>query len=414
MLKNGTGPLPAVFLIFLIAVFSVCACGTETTGRAASGPSVRPEPPYDYGDPDLPARLVRTLHDWALDFGIHGAAAAVRTPGRLDWAGGTGLRDIETMEPYAADTPGRIASVTKSFTAAVILQLVDEGLLNLDAPLAHFVPDYPNGDDITVEHLLRHRSGIPEIHTVDGFFLASLILRSERWIPPGEILQWTYLPIPILDLRRGKFLPRDPVAVPGGDFHYSQSNYIALGIIIETVTGKALAEVYHERIFGPLGMTEAYLPCAGAPFEPWGYTNLLGLLDEEFPSKYLGRSANWLNSASWSAAGIVATARELAVFLSGMLEGRLFSSGALAKATDWMAIRPDDPRNNGQYGLGLFRSRHDGFSTIGHTGSLPGSGAIMQYIPELDVYIGAVMNTDLDAAGASALVTRIRQALLNE
>ncbi len=86
-------------------------------------------------------------------------------------------------------------------------------------------------------------------------------------------------------------------------------------------------------------MTEAYLPRKDAPFEPWGYTNLLGLIDEEFPSKYLGGSANWLNSAGWSAAAIIATARELVVFLSGMLEGRLFSREGLANATDWMEIR---------------------------------------------------------------------------
>jgi len=97
-----------------------------------------------------------------------------------------------------------------------------------------------------------------------------------------------------------------------------------------------------------------------------------------------------------------------------MLEGRLFSREGLANATDWMEIRPDDPANRGEYGLGLFRSRYDGFSAVGHTGSLPGGGAIMQYITELDVYMGAVMNTDLDADGASGLLVRIRRALLND
>ncbi len=413
-MKKRTGALSAFPLILLIAVFSACACGTETTGREADAPPSRPAPLYDQADPNLPARLDQMLHDWTRDFGIYGAAAAIRTPGWLDWSGSTGILDMETMEPYGADTPGRIASVTKSFTAAIILQLVDEGSLRLDTSLARFVRDYPNGENITVEHLLRHRSGIPEIHTVDGFFLLSLLLRSERWITPGEILQWTYLPLPILDLHRKELLPRGPVTVPGGDFHYSQSNYIALGIIIEEVTGKALADVYRKRIFEPLGMPEAFLPRKDAPFDPWGYTSLLGLLDEEFPSKYLGRSANWLNSASWSAAGIIATARELAVFLSAMLEAHLFSDARLAEATDWMEIRSGTNTNSAEYGFGLLRSRHDGFSTIGHTGSLPGSGAIMQYIPELDVYIGAVMNTDLDAVGASALVKRARRALLNE
>ena len=403
-----------LFSIVLIALFSTYGCGTDTTPHNTDTSSPRPEPPYDWADPELAARLDRALDGWAEDFGLYGAAAAVQTPGWLDWSGSTGMRDIQTMAPYETDALGRIASITKSFTSTIILQLVDEGLLTLDTTLARFVPEYPSGENITVEHLLRHRSGIPEIHTVDGFFLVWLVFEPQRWVTPEEVLEWTYLPIPILHIYREERLPREPVTVPGGDFHYSQSGYIALGIIIEEVTGKPLADVYHRRIFEPLGMTEAYLPREDAPFEPWGYTNLLGLLDEEFPSKYLGGSANWLNSAGWSASAIIATARELVVFLSGMLEGRLFSHEGLANATDWMEIRPGDAANRGEYGLGLFRSRHDGFSTVGHTGSLPGGGAITQYIPELDVYIGAVTNTDLGAVGASDLVERVRWALLNE
>lgn len=406
--------LPGFPLIVLIALFSTYGCGTDTTSPNTATSSPRPEPPYDWAEPGLAARLQGALDGWAEDFGLYGAAAAVHTPGWLDWSGSTGMRDIQTAAPYETAALGRIASLTKSFTATIILQLVDEGLLTLDTTLARFVPDYPNGENITVEHLLRHRSGIPEIHTVDGFFLLSLLLRPQRWLTPGEVLEWTYLPIPIFHIYRHAFVPREPVAVPGGDFHYSQSGYIASGIIIEEVTGKPLADVYHKRIFEPLGMTEAYLPREDAPFEPWGYTNLLGLLDEEFPSKYLGGSANWLNSAGWSAAAIIATARELVVFLSGMLEGRLFSREGLANATDWMEIRPGDPDDRREYGMGLFRSPHDGFSTVGHTGALPGGGAIMQYIPELDVYVGAVTNTDLGAVGASDLVVQVRRALLNE
>jgi D-alanyl-D-alanine carboxypeptidase len=403
--------LPGMRAFLLAVVVLACGCGTETMPPGTDPPASRPEPPYDWADPDLPARLDEALGLWAADFGLHGAAAAVRTPGWLDWSGSTGMADEARGTPYAVDTPARIASVTKSFTAALVLQLVDEGRLGLDTPLASFVQEYPNGEAITVEHLLRHRSGIPEIHTVDAFFLLSLLLQSEKWITPGEILEWTHLPVPILDIYRGELIPREPVTSPGGDFHYSQSNYIALGLAIEEATGQALADVYRKRIFEPLGLTTAYLPGEDAPFEPWGYTDLLGLLDEEFPSKYLGRSANWLNSASWSAAGIVATARELALFLSGLLEGRLLSGEGLAKATDWMETRPEG--GGGEYGLGLFRSRREGFSTVGHTGAMPGSGAVMQYIPEIDVYIGAVTNTDLTGAGASALPDRIRRALLN-
>lgn len=406
--------LSTLLLVVLISGHGTYGCSgdTRTANRIVS--ISRPEPPYDWEDPELGVRLENAVEDWTRDFGLYGAAAVVWTPGWLDWSASTGVKNLDTMDAYEIDTPARIASVTKSFTATVILQLVDEGLLRLDTALAEFVPEYPNGENITVEHLLRHRSGIPEIHTVDGLFLASLVLRPRRWITPREILRWTYLPVPILHIYRQAPVAREPVAAPGGDFHYCQAGYIALGLIIERVTGESLADVYDERIFEPLGMTSAYLPGReDGLFEPWGYTNLLGLINEKFPSKYLGGSANWLNSVGWSAAAIIATAREMTIFLAGMLEGRLLSREGEANATDWREIETGHNVSRA-YGMGLLQVRYDGFRTVGHTGSLPGSMAIMEYIPELDVYISAVTNADPDYVVAPKLVERVRWALLNE
>ncbi len=153
--------LPCLSLIVLVTLFSTYGCGTDTPPVNTGTSSPRPEPPYDWADPGLPARLDGALDGWAEDFGLYGAAAVVHTPGWLDWSGSTGMRDIQTAAPYETAALGRIASLTKSFTSTIILQLVDEGLLTLDTTLARFVPDYPNGENITVEHLLRHRSGIP-------------------------------------------------------------------------------------------------------------------------------------------------------------------------------------------------------------------------------------------------------------
>jgi len=399
--------------VFLVSVMWIYGCGDSTTARDADSLPSRPEPPYDWADPQIGLRLGEALDRWAEDFGLHGAAAAVLTPGWLDWSGSTGVMDVDTNEPYARDTVGRIASATKSFTSTVILQLVDEGLLSLDTTLAQFVPEYPNGEHITVEHLLRHRSGIPEIQLADGFYILAVLLRPHRWVMPREILEWTYLPIPILDIRTGALVPRQPVTEPGGEFHYSQPGYIALGIMIEEVAGKALADTYKERIFVPLGMTETYLPRLDDPFDAWGYTNLFGLLEEKVPSTSLVSSANGLNSSGWSAGGIISTARQLITFLSAMLEGRLFSEEGLANATDWMEIEPGDVVESGEYGLGLFRNQYEGYTTVGHDGALPGAGSVMQYIPGLDVYVGAVTNTDRDYVAAPDLVERVRRALLN-
>jgi len=361
-------------------------------GRPAGEPVGRPPPPYDWADPELPGRLDQALRLWAEDAGLFGAAAAVRTPDWLEWSGSFGVQNLDSGLPYEADTLGRIASATKSFTSTLILQLVDEGRLCLDATLSAFVRDYPNGRNITVDHLLRHRSGIPEVQLVDGFFILSILIRPHRWIPPGEILEWTYIPLPILDINSRQLVPRGPVSEPGGEYHYSQPGYIALGMIVEKITGRKLADVYRERIAAPLGLTGTRLPVPGDPLEPAGYTN----------------------SASWSAGGMLSTAGDLAAFLAAMLEGRLFSAQALAKATDWREIEPGDIVGSGEYGMGLFRNRHETYTTIGHDGALPGGGSVMKYLTELDVYVGAVTNTDRDWGDFPTLEERVRRALLKE
>ncbi len=412
---NKTRLLFGFLLLLLTAVPWMAGCSSdEAVQSEGNGAPARPEPPYDWADPDLASRLDQALEGWVEDLGLYGAAAVVTTPGWLDWSAATGVRDLDTMEPFRVDELARIASATKTHTAAVILQLVDEGPFTLERTLAAVAPGYPNAANITVRHLLQHRSGIPDIQLVDGVFIAAVLLQPERWWIPGEVLRWTYLPFPLYNIFSGEFVPREPVGAPGEKYHYSQPGYFGLGIIIETLTGKDLATVYRERIFQTLGMTEAYLPGENEPFEPWGYTSLFGLLEEKVPSTELASSPNGLNSVGWAAGGIVANARNLVTFLSAFVEGRLCSEERIADAMEWLAMNPDDVEGEGEYGLGLVRRYYDGFTTLGHDGALPGSGSVMRYIPALDVYVGAVTNTDGRNPEVPDLVERVHAALLNE
>jgi D-alanyl-D-alanine carboxypeptidase len=382
----------------------------------AQCPRDRPEPPYDWADPDLPGRLDQVLEAWAGHFGFYGAAAVVTTPGWLDWSGSIGVKNIDTMEPYEIDTLARIGSSTKPFTSTLILQLVDEGLLTLDTTLAEFAPWYPNAENLTVELLLQHRSGMMELHFMDAIFDLYILLLPRKWHIPEEILLWTILPIPMFHIVDREFKPREPYGEPGEIFHYSQPGYCTLGMIIEKVTGKALADVYDERVFQPLGMTGSHLPRKNDPYDPWGYVRLFNLLPEKIPGPNLVRSANSMNSGGWSAGGLVSNAPGLVAFLANMLEGCLFSEEGLANATDFIEIEPSEINAKADYGLGLFRKHYEahGFTTIGHDGSAPGHWAVMQYIPEVDVYIGAVTNSDKDAGGGTELVARVKAAVLNE
>jgi D-alanyl-D-alanine carboxypeptidase len=365
--------------------------------------------PVTWNTPQIEAGLAAALQGWVEDFGLYGGAMRVYSPGRLEWSGATGLLDAEAAVPYAADSLGRVASSTKPFTAALVLQLIDQGLLTFDTTLDGFLPgmpDFPYAADITVEHLLRHRSGIRDVQIVDLFYVLQVLLDPHRWWTPEDILSWTYGPFPILSVRTLEFLPREPVGAPGDEYHYSQPGYCALGMIVEQVTGRTLADAYDERIIEPLGLAGTHLPRLDDPVDPPGYTNLFGLLDEKIPNSDLISSGNAYVSTAYAAGGIVSTARELVTFLEALLGGELYSAEALALVQDWM---PHDSATSGDsgYGLGLYRGLHDGYTTIGHDGGMPGGQAKMQYIEELDTYIGAVTNTDPDRVEEPGLVERV-------
>ncbi len=399
--------LPLLLLVLL------CRCGGSGGGDATKHP--RPTA-WNPDDPGLSARLDDAFARWAAEHSAIGAAGAVYTPGWLDWTGATGVVSTDTNTPFTVDSVGRVASATKPFTATLIFKLRDEGKISLDTKLAQFIPDYPNGDRITVEDLLRHRSGIPELQLADGFFIGTAILEDQHWFTPLEIMDWTHLPIPMLDVLDGTLVPRKPVTVPGGDFHYAQPNFIALGMMIESITGQKLADVYAERILRPLRLEHTHLPVMDEPLDPDGYSNLFGLLPKRIPTSSLVQSGNSLNSSAWSAGGMVSSAHDLVTFLSALLEGRLYSAEDLADAQDWLPTDDNTPVGEGDdYGMALDRQTHDGLTYIGHDGALPGSSSTMKYVPQLDVYIGDVTNCDLVSLdGARDLELRVAHALRNE
>lgn len=142
--------------------------------------------------------------------------------------------------PNTSATKFRIASMTKSFTAVLTMQLVEDGLVDLDTPFRTYLPDYPNdhGDTITVRQLLRHESGIKHYAELPGWMDGRFRppITDEKFVAvfAGEALNFQ----------------------PGSESRYSNSNYFLLGLIIERLTGKSYAEVIKERILGPLGMNE--------------------------------------------------------------------------------------------------------------------------------------------------------------
>lgn len=390
----------------------------QTTSRAV-----------DFTDPQLSARLDSAFQQWASENGFKGTAIQVRSKEGYEWENAAGVVVEGSPTAYTTDTPMRVASVTKTMTSVVVLQLVEEGALSLETPLSDFLPDYPLADQITVKHLLQHRSGIYDITLDDKIFRNYLIANTTTWLSPQDVLAWTYGDTPdpagahpeIDSIAKQILIPRQAANAPGEGFHYSQPGFIALGIMIETVTGKPLARVLEERIFQRLGMSSTRLAEEDASENPVSYTYLFGATAL---GTHLLPSLNSLGSSSWAAGGVISTTHDLMIYFEALITGELLSQSALQQMTEWVVsdAEPSGWNTVEYYGLGFSHKVRNGYSLRGHDGSMPGSGATMQHIDDIGVYVTATRNTDFypqgdaraPAKGTADLMERIKRALYNE
>src|SRR5437667_8892242 len=198
-----------------------------------------------------PAALQTMVDTTAKELLIPGAVVLLRTPqGEFTVAYGTTL--LGATSPPRADTHFRIASNTKTMTAAVIVLLAQEGKLSLDDPVSKYVPGVPNGDKITITELLKMRSGLYS-YDDDPAFWAILDRDPTKVWSPAEVLALAF--------------KHPPYFPPGTGFHYSNANYALLGLIPERIAATPLANCFQDRLFRPLGLKDTLLPAitANAP-----------------------------------------------------------------------------------------------------------------------------------------------------
>ncbi len=174
------------------------------------------------------------------EYGKFNGSVLVAEKGEIIYSKGFGWANVEEEIPNEAETKFRLASVTKQFTAMLILQLVAENKLKLNVPISTYLPDYPKetGDMITIHHLLTHTSGIPDFTSFAGY---------------SEMMDDHYNPEELVQL----FADSPLEFTPGKRFQYSNSGYVLLGFIIEKITAKTYEDVLQEKIFTPLGMTNS-------------------------------------------------------------------------------------------------------------------------------------------------------------
>ncbi|MET9962477.1 serine hydrolase domain-containing protein [Streptomyces sp. NPDC006326] len=301
--------------------------------------------------PDLEA-LTRALQNTTAA-GAPGAMVRVTGSGR-PLTSAVGVQDRATGAAMDPRSRFRIGSVTKTFSSVVLLQLVDEGKLGLDAPVNRYLPGLLPDDRITVRHLLTHRSGLADY--TDAMF--------EHTVPGFEAVRnkvFTYGELVALSLRE----PR--TTEPGVAYRYSNTNFVVVGMLVEKVTGHGVAREYERRIIKPLRLKNtAYVHPRTAVEGP----HLHGYLHPDEAGGALVDSTEQTASWAQSAGAMISDAADLNTFMSALLGGRLLPARLLDAM---LSMTPTDTTNTRFYGLGL--RRYDlscGTSVFGHTGTVQG------------------------------------------
>jgi D-alanyl-D-alanine carboxypeptidase len=362
-----------------------------------------PAPSSGRLDTDLQRVVARTVEG---DPAIRNCVLAVRRgDGSFEWAGAAGIARRRGQRPMTADTPIFIASVTKLFTAAVVMRLVERGALSLDEPAAKRLPiallkgiEVYDGKDysgeVTIRQLLSHRSGIPDYYDEKGRDGKSLFdLLKEQPDAPWSV-----------DAAIAR--ARDelkPTFRPGAATLYSDTNYQLLGKLIEAVTGKPLHVAFEAEVFEPLGLADTWM--IGHP---------RGSLAAAEPAEVFDGDADItqarFNPVYWADGGIVSTARDMVAFLQALGDGRIIRRQTLELMHEW-----NDWRFPLRYGLGTMFFSLPRMTTAvtgmtplwGHSGS---TGSFLYYAPQLNLYMAGTIDQTQGEAKPFLLMLRIVQA----
>jgi D-alanyl-D-alanine carboxypeptidase len=354
--------------------------------------------------PQVQARLQHVLDSFQIDPAnpvVGGMSAAIKVDELAFWQGATGYaaRNIDAANnllpggtPFTVKTVSQIYSVTKTFTAALTLELVKEGHFKLSDPVSNFIPlgaiNPTLNSGVTIQQLLAHESGYSDYTTEQQLQIAVAFDPTKIWTP-FEAIYFVH-----------------QMAQPGAERRYSSTNYILLGAIIEAATGRTVEDLYRERFFGPLHLSSMYLgtrepkpagAVLAAPHDNFSQFNpiLQYTGQPTFPDAYTNVSQfsfNGIISLAFTGGGIVSNVADLAEWGNALFGGRATSSATLQQMLGSISATPDE---DGDYlGYGIFTNKKISTTDffVGHNGSAPGYRAVMFYQPDRRMTIAILSN----------------------
>ena len=335
-----------------------------------------------------------------------GATAAYVLPDGTTGVAAAGLSDVENATPMTVHSRMLAASIGKTFVGAAVLALAQEGKLGLDDAVSEWLgdrpwyPRLPNGDRITVRHLLTHTSGLHD-HVYAQAFAQAL---AERWQEPGN----PFPPEALVEF----ILDKEPLNAPGEGFHYSDTGYILLGLIIEKAGGRTFYEEVEERFLEPLnldqttpsnqreleGLASAYIAADNPLGLPVKTTTAPGVMA-------------WNPAMEWTGGGFVSTPRDLARWAKALYEGDAMPGDYLGELFNTVPVVPGEV----SYGaaVAVYEDTPLG-PTYGHGGGIPGYTSSMRYFPEYRFAVAYQVNTDINRDAFAEMIEKRLATLVAE
>ena len=339
----------------------------------------RPAPIGPSATPSMRATLQRRLDRLRAREEMPGVSVAILFPDGTTWLGTSGLADVGNKRKVTPETAFALASVTKTFTAALIMSLRDEGKLALDMPVVHYLPSLRIDKRITVRELLDHTSGLRDFFFGPGIDHALLSDRGRTWTAARSM----------------RYVRKTPYFKPGKGWHYSNTNYLILGMIAERVGQGTLEDQLRARFLDPLGLSHTYDQVDGKPKGPVAH----GYRFAETSSRPIDLSDGSkiapftsVITAAGGAGSLASTPSDLVHWVRALYSGVVVSPDSLrmmfadvARTARKDALIP--------YGLGVQAIELDGHPAYGHSGRLLGFRSIVRWLPAERIAIAVLTNT---------------------
>jgi D-alanyl-D-alanine carboxypeptidase len=364
-----TRALPAVVVAVLAAAGCAESVDATDSGSVVSSGAVTPAATMHA---DLTNRLDGAAERVMAEAHVPGVIIGIQGPDG-EYLRAFGVADEKTRAPMKTDFYSRIGSQTKTFTVTAVLLLADEGRLSLDDPISRFVDGVPRGEEITLRHLSRMQSGLPN-YSLDPAFAQALYLDPRRVFSPGQLLGYAF--------------SQPSAFAPGDGFEYCNTNTVLLGLVVEKVSGQSLPAYIRDHISAPLAMSDTSFPADASFPKPHAAGYTVQSADGRETT-----ATDWNPSWAWAAGSMISTVRDMHIWASALATGKLLSRQMQQERLQTVDAE-GAPAPHG-YGLGVFNLA----GWIGHNGSLPGYQTVSVYLPERRTTLVIFTNTDIPHHG---------------